>query len=402
FFQNVFPTTKGYKLPLSYYAIKKTFKTIGLGYELIDTCVNDCFLFRGEDHKDKQLCPVCNTSRWKDSNTPGKKVPKKVLSYFLIIPRLQHLYKSSHTAKEMIWHATGKCTKPGKMQHSVDGRAWKNFDTKYLDFAKEPQNVRLRLATDGFNPFGNLSQSYNMWPVILTTYNLPLWCRDYKRCYMPKFNMRAIVLWTINDFPARSCLSRSSRHGYKACPTCNEDTPSTRVLGKIAYVGHIRFLKNPHKRRRSLDFNVEIKDEDPPRKFNRDDNMAQLARLPMRVKGKHPMYGGVKIKHNVLVELNWTKQSIFYELEYWSFLTLKHNLDVMHIEKNVLESILNTLLMNEKSKDITKARQYLKRMGIQSGLWLSQNKNRKCTKPQDAYSFTPRDRKKVLSVHQRS
>ncbi|GKG22607.1 hypothetical protein Tco_0387910, partial [Tanacetum coccineum] len=80
-----------------------------------------------------------------------------------------------HTAKEMIWHATGKCTKPGKMQHPVDGRAWKNFDTKYPDFAKEPRNVRLWLAADGFNLFGNLSQAYSMWPVILTTYNLPSW-----------------------------------------------------------------------------------------------------------------------------------------------------------------------------------------------------------------------------------
>nr|GFA36283.1 hypothetical protein [Tanacetum cinerariifolium] len=56
---------------------------------------------------------------------------------------LQHLYKSSRTAKEMIWHATGKCTKPDKMQHPVNGRAWKNFDTKYLDFTKEPRIVRL-------------------------------------------------------------------------------------------------------------------------------------------------------------------------------------------------------------------------------------------------------------------
>ncbi|GKF63675.1 hypothetical protein Tco_0187123 [Tanacetum coccineum] len=91
-------------------------------------------------------CPVCNTSRWKDSNTPGKKVPKKVLCYFPIIPRLQRLYKSCHAAKEMTWHATGKCTEPGKMQHPVDGRAWKDFDTKYLDFAAEPRNVRLGLA----------------------------------------------------------------------------------------------------------------------------------------------------------------------------------------------------------------------------------------------------------------
>nr|GEX65944.1 hypothetical protein [Tanacetum cinerariifolium] len=175
-FQNVFPTAKGYKLPPSYYAIKKTFKMIGLGYESIHACVNDCFLFQGDANKDVHFCPTCNTSRWKDSNTPGKKVPKKVLCcYFSIIPRLQLLNKSSHTAKEMIWHVTGKCMEPDKMQHLVDGRAWKDFDTKYLDFAAEPRNVRSGLAADRFNSFGNLSQSYSMWPVILTTYNLPPW-----------------------------------------------------------------------------------------------------------------------------------------------------------------------------------------------------------------------------------
>nr|GEX40198.1 hypothetical protein [Tanacetum cinerariifolium] len=175
FFQNVFLTAKGYKLPPSYYAIKKTFKTIGLGYESIHACVNDCFLFRGDVNKDVHFCPMCNTSRWKDNNTPGKKVPKKVLRYFPIIPRLQRLYKSGHTAKEMTWHATGKCTDLDKMQHPVDGKAWKDFDTKYSDFVVEPRNVRLGLAADGFNPFGNLSQSYSMWPVILTAYNLPPW-----------------------------------------------------------------------------------------------------------------------------------------------------------------------------------------------------------------------------------
>ncbi|GJZ36786.1 hypothetical protein Tco_0582977 [Tanacetum coccineum] len=123
FFQNVFPISKGCKLPPLYYAIKKTFKMIGLGYESLHACEHDCCLFRGDDNKDLDFCSVCNTSRWKDSNTPGKKVPKKVFRYFLIIPRLQRLYKSSHTAKEMTWHATGKCTEPGKMQHPVDGGA---------------------------------------------------------------------------------------------------------------------------------------------------------------------------------------------------------------------------------------------------------------------------------------
>ncbi|GJV93916.1 hypothetical protein Tco_1541729, partial [Tanacetum coccineum] len=66
----------------------------------------------------------------------------------------------------------------------------------------------------------------------------------------------------------------------------------------------------------------------------------------------------------------------------------------MHIEKNVLEAILNTLLRNDKSKDTAKARQDLKRLGIRSGLWLGQTKKGKCSKPQAAYSFTLENRKK--------
>nr|GEX57581.1 hypothetical protein [Tanacetum cinerariifolium] len=279
---------KGYKLPPSYYALKKTFKM----------------------------------TRWKDSNTPGKKVPKKVLRYFSIIPRLQCLCKSSHTAKEMIWHATRKCTGPGKMQHPVDGRAWKKFDTKYLDFAKEPRNVRLGLAADGFNPFGNLSQAYSMWQVILITYNLPLWL-----CMKESSFMLTLLI------------------------------PSPKSPGKDIDV-YLRPLIKDLKRS-SLEFNGKTDNRDPPKEFGREEILAQLDRLPTCVKGKHPSYGGVKIKRDVHVELNWTKRSNFYELEYWSFLLLRHNLDIMNIEKNVLEAILNTLLMNDKSNDTTKERQDL-------------------------------------------
>nr|GFC59687.1 hypothetical protein [Tanacetum cinerariifolium] len=210
-----------------------------------------------------------------------------MLRYFSIIPRLQRLYKSSHTAKEMIWHATGKCTEPGKMQHPVDGRAWKNFDTKYSDFAKEPRNVRLGLAADGFNPFGNLSQTYNMWQVILTTYNLPPWLCMKESSFMltllipgPKSSSKDIDVYlrpliedlkTINDFPARSSLSGWSGQGYKACPTCNKDTPSVRVLSKTAYVGHRRFLKKPHKWRSSREFNGQTDNRYPPKEFGRDE-----------------------------------------------------------------------------------------------------------------------------------
>nr|GEX44597.1 hypothetical protein [Tanacetum cinerariifolium] len=142
FFQHVFPTMKGYKLPSSYYAIKNTFKTIRLGYESIHACVNDCFLFRGDNNKDVHLCPVCKTSRWKDSNTSRKKVPKKVLRYFSIIPKLQRLYNSSHTVKEMTWHATGKCTEPGKMQHLVDGKHRRTLTPSLQHVAGDIDNIK--------------------------------------------------------------------------------------------------------------------------------------------------------------------------------------------------------------------------------------------------------------------
>ncbi|GJT25794.1 hypothetical protein Tco_0895731 [Tanacetum coccineum] len=113
------------------------------------------------------------------------------------------------------------------------------------DALSSKRNVRLGLAVDGFNPFDNLSQAYSMWPGILTTYNLPPWLCMKESSFMltllipglkspskdidvylrpliddlkvlwalegvdtidvatcQKFNMRAMVLWTINDFPA--------------------------------------------------------------------------------------------------------------------------------------------------------------------------------------------------------
>ncbi|WMV37518.1 hypothetical protein MTR67_030903 [Solanum verrucosum] len=48
---------------------------------------------------------------------------------------------------------------------------------------------------------------------------------------------------------------------------------------------------------------------------------------------------------------------------------LRHNLDVMHIEKNIVDSILGTLLdISGKTKDHRKARYDLKAMGIKKNL----------------------------------
>ncbi|GJX61984.1 hypothetical protein Tco_0294884 [Tanacetum coccineum] len=102
--------SKGYNFPSSYYEIKKTYKKIGLGYESIHACINDCFLFWGsEDNLKMPNCPICKASRWKDpKKTKGKKVANKVVRYFPLTPRLQRMFNTKHIAKWMTWHATGQ------------------------------------------------------------------------------------------------------------------------------------------------------------------------------------------------------------------------------------------------------------------------------------------------------
>jgi hypothetical protein len=40
----------------------------------------------------------------------------------------------------------------------------------------------------------------------------------------------------------------------------------------------------------------------------------------------------------------WKKKSVFFRLPYWKDNLLRHNLDVMHIEKNGMDNILGTIL----------------------------------------------------------
>jgi len=39
----------------------------------------------------------------------------------------------------------------------------------------------------------------------------------------------------------------------------------------------------------------------------------------------------------------WKKRSILFDLPYWSDLDVRHCIDVMHVEKNVCDSVIGTL-----------------------------------------------------------
>ncbi|KAI5335048.1 hypothetical protein L3X38_025181 [Prunus dulcis] len=93
------------------------------------------------------------------------------MRYLPLNPRLQRLYMSTHTATDMRWHKE-KWVDDNVMWHLADGEAWKEFDQTFPQFAADPRNVRLGLATDGFNPYGVLNQHHSTWPIFVFPYNL--------------------------------------------------------------------------------------------------------------------------------------------------------------------------------------------------------------------------------------
>lgn len=86
---------------------------------------------------------------------------------------------------------------------------------------------------------------------------------------------------------------------------------------------------------------------------------------------------------------NWTKRSIFWDLPYWRHNLLRHNLDVMHIEKNVFENVFHTIMDNkEKTKDNEKARLDLAEYCHKKELLLEKNPNGNYTKPKAKFCLT--------------
>jgi len=58
---------------------------------------------------------------------------------------------SEEISINMRWHREGRIN-DGLLRHPPDSLAWQKFDEIHPWFASDPRNVRLGLATDGFNP----------------------------------------------------------------------------------------------------------------------------------------------------------------------------------------------------------------------------------------------------------
>jgi hypothetical protein len=311
------------------------------------------------------------------------------------------------TSSQMRWHKE-ELVNDGKMRHPADSKAWKHVDQKYDWFANDARNIRLGLASDGFNPFGMQNVTYTTWPVILIPYNLPPWLFEKQPYWImsmlipgkkspgmnidvylrplidelkelwengidtwddkvkKNFKLHAILLWTINDFPAYAMLSGWSTKGKFACPYCHKDTDYLwlKFGNKHCYMGHRRFLPSDHPwRMNKISFNNKVETREAPVPLSGQQVLEQYETFDQVCFGKA---ASKKRKRDEDKRWhNWRKKSIFFELPYWSSLLIRHNLDVMHIEKNICESILGTLLEIEgKCKDSEKARLDMEQLGI--------------------------------------
>ncbi|XP_029128611.1 uncharacterized protein LOC109806195 [Cajanus cajan] len=396
-------------LPNRNYEAKKILCPMGLEYKKIHACPNDCILYTN-DFATLKVCPTCGLSRFKkktDGSNGEEEIegpPAKVLWYLPIIPRFKRLFAIKEDAKNLTWHENGrKCD--NFLRHPADSPQWKRIDETFPEFGAESRNLRIGLATDGMNPYGNLSSKHSSWPVLLVIYNLPPWlCMKRKYIMLSmmisgprqpgndidvylspliddlkmlwdtgvevfdayreeKFTMRAMLFCTINDFPAYGNLSGYSVKGHYACPICEENTSYTQLKHgqKTAYTRHRKFLVRSHPYRRlKKAFNGSQEDEIASTPRNGEE-------VYQRVKNINIVFGKTQKKST---ERNiWKKRSIFFNLPYWCKLDVRHCIDVMHVEKNVCDSVIGTLLnIKGKTKDGVKARQDLVDMGIRSEL----------------------------------
>ena len=182
------------------------------------------------------------------------------------------------------------------------------------------------------------------------------------------FPMRAALLCTVHDLPGYAYIAGQVFHGFFGCVTCMDD-PTFHQLekagsSKTVYIGHRRWLRNtdPWRKRGDL-FNGKDEPRGPPRKRSGDEIYELLngwEECPEpRKKRQMP-----KPLHGV-----WKTRSVFWDLPYWPIFSTPNCLDLMHITKNVYESLFSTVLhMADRTKDGPKSRRDLKHMNIRAEL----------------------------------
>lgn len=148
------------------------------------------------------------------------------------------------------------------------------------------------------------------------------------------------------------------------CPSCMQDTDLMWLTysWKYCYIGHRQFLPPTHIwRKKKIVFNDSTKHRGPPTQLFGEDIINEMQNIGVNVEFDK---GNKKWKHTM-------KISIFFQLSHWSRLKIQYNLDVIHIENNIYDNILETMMNTpEKIQDHVNARRDLANLNIMNELHL--------------------------------
>ncbi|XP_076889700.1 uncharacterized protein LOC143540559 [Bidens hawaiensis] len=392
----------------STYEVKRTFKAMGSGYNKIHAYINDCILYKGLYEK-YEVCPTCGKSRWKVDGIKKvtyNRISAKVLWYFPIIPWIKRLFQSPTTSRHLRWHAESRI-KDGVLRHPADSPTWAAISDRYEFIKQDPRSLRLCIATDGMD-VNRGNRHHGVWPVLVVNYNLPPWLcmkrkfimlsllisgtpgndidvylapliedlqqlfdtgvETYDAYARESFTLHEVVLWTINDYPAL---------------VCGKETNCVRLRrsNKKSYGGHRRYLPYDHpfrKKKKGFDGTQDFQSETIPKNdveiYNEKqyciniwgkghkNNASAMQQASNGRDGKIIKPRGIKESDTTDQGSNgkpyWKKFNIWHrKLRYWRFNSVNHCIDFMHIENNVAESLIGTLLnIPGKTKDGLEAR----------------------------------------------
>jgi hypothetical protein len=198
------------------------------------------------------------------------------------------------------------------------------------------------------------------------------------------FTLRAIIFVMINYYPALLTLSGQFK-GKVGCTVCIDGTAyvSLTTSKKIVYMRHIHFLLEGHRyRMRKMDkyfYNNGELHSTPPSGNNRGHRVFEIVKNINFIFGKKTKDEKTRKDAKPALGAILKKQSILFEyLPYWKELDVRHAIDGMHVQKNVFESIIGTLLdIKGKTKEGLSSRVDLVNLGIKKELHLFLQENGK-------------------------
>ncbi|KAL0448087.1 UNVERIFIED_CONTAM: hypothetical protein Slati_1936600 [Sesamum latifolium] len=205
--------------------------------------------------------------------------------------------------------------------------------------------------------------------------------------------MRATLMWTVNDLLAYGMASGWSTARVMGCSVCMDDTRVFHLQHgrKVCYFDcHRQFLpeQRPYRMNKKAFMKNRVENKVAHPRLSGDQILDWVTDISPAVEMPLSLPEGYGTNHK------WMKKSIFWDLSYWSTLPIRHNLDVMHIEKNVFDNIFNTVMdIKGKTKDNLNARRNLKSICNRPELELDEH--RPNFMPKAAYTLSKEQKRGV-------